>query len=101
MILFVMADGLHDAIYYLKKAESDYRKLEMYASVQDMLYLQAVVHEALGEKVARDEASERLMEVEKTEKKAGSEMDEGMVAIWDAVCEIGAAIASGDTFWEQ
>jgi anaphase-promoting complex subunit 5 len=97
-----MTDGLHDAIYYLKRAESDYRTMEMYASVQDMLYLQAVVHEALGEKVARDETSERLMEVEKIEKKMQSEMDEGMIAIWDVVCEIGVGVASGDTYhdWE-
>jgi hypothetical protein len=74
--------------------------MEMYASVQDMLYLQAIVHEALGETVTRDETSERLMEVEKIEKKMQSEMDEDMIAIWDVVCEIGVGVANGDTFWE-
>jgi anaphase-promoting complex subunit 5 len=97
----MMADEFQDAIYYLKRAESDYRKLEMYASVQDMLYLQAVVQNALGAKLAREEASERLLDVKKIEKRMLSEMDEGMIAIWDVVCEIGVGIASGDTYGES
>jgi anaphase-promoting complex subunit 5 len=89
--------SLTEAIYYLKRAEEDYRELEMHASVQDALYLQAIVHERLGEPSKRDTASRELKEVNSVEERMKSEMDTGMMQIWDVVCQIGVAVANGDT----
>ncbi|KAG8831373.1 hypothetical protein FRC17_003254 [Serendipita sp. 399] len=89
---------LSEALGYLKMAEDDYRKLEMPASIQDMLYLQAVVHEAAGEAMLRDSASKSLREVEEVEEKLSIGLDEPMIAVWDVVCEIGVAVAHGDTY---
>lgn len=69
----------------------------MHASVQDALYLQAIVHERLGEPSERDAASRELKEAESVEKRMISEMDTGMIQIWDVVCQIGVAVANGDT----
>ncbi|PVG02241.1 hypothetical protein CPB86DRAFT_751668 [Serendipita vermifera] len=89
---------LSQALYYLKRAEEDYLLLEMHASVQDMLYMQAVIHEALGERSQREIASARLKEVENLENKVRVELDIGMMELWDVVCEVGIAVANGDTF---
>lgn len=95
----MLAASLTEAIWYLVRAEDDYRKLEMYASLQDALYLQAIVYEKLGEEVARDAASDQLRAVESIEKRVMNELDTGMIKIWDVVCQIGVAVANGDTFW--
>lgn len=95
------AESLSDALYYLKQAEHDYEALEMHHSVQDIVYLQTIVFEAIGDAELRDEGSRKVMEEEETIKRLQAEMDDGMMAIWDIVCEIGVAVASGDTYWEQ
>ena len=92
-----MAAALAEAIYYLKRAEEDYRELEMHASVQDALYLQAIIYERLGEPLERDAASCQLKEAGLVDKRMTSEMDTGMMQIWEVVCQIGVAVANGDT----
>ena len=92
-----MAAALAEARYYLKRAEEDYRELEMHASVQDALYLQAIIYERLGEPLERDAASRQLKEAGLVEKRMTSEMDTGMMQIWEVVCQIGVAVANGDT----
>ncbi|CAG8529910.1 6537_t:CDS:10, partial [Acaulospora colombiana] len=67
------------------RAEEDYSLLEMHASVQDMLYMQAVIHEALGERSQREIASTRLKEVEILENKVRIELDVGMMELWDVL----------------
>ena len=90
---------LDDAIFYLQKAEADYKTLEMHASVQDVLYLQAVVYEALGDHARRDTASKDLLQVERLEKKMMQELDTEVMELWDVACEVGVAVSSGDTYW--
>ncbi|KAG9054730.1 hypothetical protein FS842_004289, partial [Serendipita sp. 407] len=92
-------ESLSEALVYLKKAEDDYQTLEIYSSVQDMLYLQAVVHETLEEPTLRDLAGKRLREIEEVEEKMRVGSDEEMTEVWDVVCEIGIAVARGDTYW--
>jgi anaphase-promoting complex subunit 5 len=92
-----LAAALAEAIYYLKRAEEDYRELEMHASVQDALYLQTIIYERLGEPLERDAASRQLKEAGLVEKRMTSEMDTGMMQIWEVVCQIGVAVANGDT----
>lgn len=81
----------------------------MHASRQDALYLQAAVYERFRAnevheiadvewKEKRDLASRKLKEAEAMEKRYRGEMDKGMMAIWDTVCEIGVAVANGATF---
>lgn len=70
----------------------------MHASTQEMMYLQAVMYEATGDAKGRDESSKKVMEEEERIKRLQTEMDDGMVAIWGVVCEIGVAVASGDTY---
>ncbi|KAG8783920.1 hypothetical protein FRC15_004305 [Serendipita sp. 397] len=94
-----VVESLSEALVYLKKAEDDYQTLEIYSSVQDMLYLQAVVHETLEEPTLRDLAGKRLREIEEVEEKMRVGSDEEMTEVWDVVCEIGIAVARGDTYW--
>jgi hypothetical protein len=72
----------------------------MHAFVQDMLYMQAVIHETLGERSQREIAGTRLKEVENLENRVREELDVGMMEVWDVVCEVGIAVANGDTFGE-
>ncbi|KAH8117473.1 hypothetical protein DFH11DRAFT_1575228 [Phellopilus nigrolimitatus] len=49
--------GLREAIPYLHIAAGDYCGLAIQPAVQDVLYVLAVVHNSLGEDIARDEAA--------------------------------------------
>ncbi|PAV23210.1 imaginal discs arrested [Pyrrhoderma noxium] len=51
--------GVKDALPYLQIAEEDYRLLEIYPSVQDVIYVTALVYNILGDEKARDEAAKR------------------------------------------
>ena len=54
-----LASGVKDALPYLQIAEEDYRLLEIYPSVQDVIYVTALVYNILGDEKARDEAAKR------------------------------------------
>lgn len=60
----ISSESLIPALSYLKLAEADYRTLEMYAPLQDMLYLQAVIHETSGDRAVRDAISNKASESE-------------------------------------
>lgn len=89
---------MEEALYWLQIAEGDYERLGMHISLQDTFYLQAIVYDSISQPVPRDRRVRHLRDAEKTAQEVSGEMDEGVVDIWDAVCEIGVAIASGDNF---
>ena len=76
-------------------AKAAFRKLEMYEAEQGVLYLLAVACENADKTKKRDLAIAEFREAEEKQKKATTEMDEDMMAVWDFVCEVGVMISTG------
>jgi len=76
-------------------AKTAFRKLEMYEAEQDVLYLLAVACENADKSRKRDLAIVEFREAEEKQKQANLAMDEGLVAVWEFVCEVGVMISTG------
>lgn len=70
----------------------------MYSSMQDCLYLQAVIYGELGMVEERDQASSRCREIEGVERRMETGLDESLMSIWEVAEMIGVSVASGDTY---
>ena len=75
-------------------AEMDFEALEMYSSLQDVLYYKAIVLETLGRKEERDAACEKHEQIQAQQKQLATVVvDREVSEICDAIVLIGAAIS--------
>ncbi|KAI0341698.1 hypothetical protein BDW22DRAFT_1358540 [Trametopsis cervina] len=88
-------DALREAIFYLDIAEKDYKKIELFRSLQDTQFLLSVVYHNLNMIAERNEVAERHRETEKlaNEVKAMASED-WIVELFDIVSDVGSALAS-------
>lgn len=93
--VFAVNKGLKEALPYLKRAEEDYERLEIYSSVLDVQYLQSITYHNLGLIDERDAAAERHGATEATKRRLeGMTMEEDVNTICELVADIGAALSA-------
>jgi anaphase-promoting complex subunit 5 len=89
------SESLQLALSYLRIAEHDYLKLEMYQSAKHVQYLISVVYHNLGMSGERDAAARRHFETaEKYEKISGEGADKQIMDIFDLISDVGTGLAS-------
>ncbi|KAI0082698.1 hypothetical protein K474DRAFT_1702690 [Panus rudis PR-1116 ss-1] len=89
------SEGLREALQYLKRAETDYRDLEMFSSLQDVQFLLSVVYHNLGMTKERDEMAELCHETQAERKRLATIVSEQWISdVWEIVGKVGAALAS-------
>jgi anaphase-promoting complex subunit 5 len=87
--------SLREAIPYLKIAEADYLKIEIYAAARRVQYVLSVVYNTLNMKAERDAAVKRLGETEEKSKMvSGEAADAQMIEIINLVSEVGVGLAA-------
>jgi anaphase-promoting complex subunit 5 len=85
---------LEHCLEYLKIAETDFESLEMYSSLQDVLYYKAMVLETLGRREERDAACEKHEQIQAQQQQlAALAVDREVSEICDAIVLIGTAIS--------
>lgn len=88
------AKGLEHGLEYLKIAEMDFEALEMYRSLEDVLYYKALMLETLGRKDERDAACEKHEQIQTLQQQLATVSVVAEVSeICDAIVLIGAAIS--------
>ncbi|EFI28382.1 hypothetical protein CC1G_13916 [Coprinopsis cinerea okayama7 len=85
---------IEEALYYLSFADMDFDRLEMRSSAKEVLYMQAVLYENLGQTDKRNERMHAYDEAEKAALKMGkSATDSQSEQVYNLVVEVGAALA--------
>ena len=88
-------DGLRDAVFYLDKAEDDYRSIQIHHAVQDVLYVRAAVYNTLNMIRERDDTAERhVASTHEQEELESVEVNRHWESLWTAVIEVSTALAS-------
>jgi len=79
---------------YLLISEADFKRLEMYQSLQDVQYLISVVYHNMGRVKERDEMAERYMENQAKQKELEAiVVEDELQQIFQVISLAGAAIA--------
>lgn len=90
-----IASDLSDALPFLKKAEEDYRSLNMLPAVQDVLYIKAVVYNSLGDMRGRDKAAKEHMSVGREQRDLESiDVNDDWADIWYLISEACVILSS-------
>jgi anaphase-promoting complex subunit 5 len=88
-------ESLHEALSYLRTAENDYLKLEIYESAKHVQYLISVVYHNMGMVGERDAAAKRYFDtVEKHEKISGEGPNTQLLDIFRLMSEVGVGLAN-------
>lgn len=88
-------ESLREALSYLRMAQNDYLKMEIYQSARHVQYLISVVYHNLGMVGERDSAAKRHFETtEKHEKISGAGPDQQLLDIFSLISDVGVGLAS-------
>ncbi|KAI0695904.1 hypothetical protein BC835DRAFT_1272629 [Cytidiella melzeri] len=95
-------EALKESIHYLKIAEADYAKMDLFRSLQDTQYYLSVVYHNLDMTNERDEAARRHEETkERAEDAKKVVIEEWITDVMDLITEVGVALTTRPARWHM